>query len=147
MKITICGSIAFYDQMFEVKKELEALGHEVCVPYAEFTDGAGNAITIPKAYASRKDAGQDDAWIWDEKEKAIQSHFKKVVWADVILVLNYDKNDIPGYIGGNTLMEMGLALYVHKPIYLYNDIPKMSYTEEIRAMKPIVVHGKLKNIV
>ena len=43
-------------------------------------------------------------------------------------------------------MEMGLALYLKKPIYLLNEIPQMSHTEEILGMKPIVINGVLENI-
>jgi hypothetical protein len=33
-----------------------------------------------------------------------------------------------------------------KPIYLYNDIPDMSYTDEIVAMQPVVLSGDLLKI-
>jgi len=36
MKITICGSIAFYKEMEEVKEQLEKLGHEVKLPPSQF---------------------------------------------------------------------------------------------------------------
>lgn len=29
MKITICGSIAFFDKMQDAKKKLEKMGHEI----------------------------------------------------------------------------------------------------------------------
>ena len=32
MKITICGSIAFFDEMLKVKEDLESRGHTVQIP-------------------------------------------------------------------------------------------------------------------
>lgn len=146
MKITICGSIAFHDEMLEVKEKLEALGYEVKLPPAEISDDSGKMISVKEYYAMRQTAADDDAWVWDRKEEAIKRHFDKVAWSDVILVLNHDKNDIVGYIGANTLMEMGLALHLGKKIYLLNPIPDISYKEEILGMKPEVIYGEFGKI-
>ncbi len=128
MKITICGSIAFHDEMIEAKEKLESLGHEVKIPQ------------IPEG---------NDAWIESpmEKEEAIRTHFDKVAWSEAILVLNHDKKGVEGYVGANTLIEMGLALYLGKKIYLLNPIPDISYKEEIFGMKPEVVHGNFELII
>jgi hypothetical protein len=56
-----------------------------------------------------------------------------------IYVANYEKNGIPGYIGGNSFLEMGLAYYRKIPIFLLNDIPAISYKDELIALKPIIV--------
>ena len=79
------------------------------------------------------------------KQKLLQ-HFNKVVWADAILVLNYDKNGVKNYIGGNTLMEMGLAFFLKKKIYLLNQIPELSYKEEVLGMRPIILGGDFSKI-
>ena len=36
-------------------------------------------------------------------------------------------------------MEMGLAYYLGKNVFMLNNIPKMPYTDEIIAVKPIVI--------
>ena len=41
-------------------------------------------------------------------------------------------------------MEIGFA---YKKIFFYNDIPKMPYTDELIAMKPIVINGNLRKIL
>ncbi|PIS41507.1 MAG: hypothetical protein COT25_02780 [Candidatus Kerfeldbacteria bacterium CG08_land_8_20_14_0_20_42_7] len=61
-------------------------------------------------------------------------------------MLNYSKKGVNDYIGGNALMEMGFAYVNNKKIFLLNDIPGMQYTDEIRAMHPIVLHGDLANM-
>ena len=117
MNITICGSIAFYDQMFDIKNKLERLDHQVKLPPSEIEDKDGNKISVQEYYSQRKTETDDQSWVWDKKSKAMRMHFQKVQWSDAILVLNYDKNDIPNYIGANTLLEMGLAFYLNKKIF------------------------------
>lgn len=127
MKITICGSMAFVDEMQKVKADLEARGLEVCAPVREaqgnFAGTAGGSVV--------------------SKSEAIRRHFDKVAWADAILVLNQEKHNLPSYIGPNTLMEMGLAFYFKKPIYLMFDIPIGQFTEEITGMNPTTLRGDL----
>lgn len=147
MKITICGSIAFIDEMVEAKCRLEEMGHEVQMPPTEIVDGAGAAIPAKQYYHFRKTTTQIDGWIWDRKEEAMRNHFNKVVWADAILVLNHDKNKVVGYIGANTLLEMGLAFHHGKRIYLFGPIPQLPYKEEILGMKPIAIDTDLSRIV
>ena len=147
MKITICGSIAFYNEMLKTKEELEKLGHEVKLPPSELNDGNGNPISALQFYEIRKTSSSNDGWIWERKEEAMKRHFDKIVWSDAILVLNYAKNNIEGYVGANTLMEMGLALHLNKRIYLLNQIPELSYKEEILGAKPIIINGDLNKIM
>ncbi len=147
MKITICGSIAFYKEMEEAKEQLEKLGHEVKLPPSRFIDGNGQPISALQYYEIRKASSDNEGWVWNTKEEAMRRHFDKIAWSDAILVLNYAKNNIQGYVGGNTLMEAGLALFLKKKIYLLNSIPEISYKEEILGMKPVVINGDLNKIV
>jgi hypothetical protein len=146
MKITICGSIFFYEEMLKVKKELEGLGHEVDLPPSNIKDDKGNSISVSDYYKLRKAEDYTEDWIWERKSKAIRDHFEKVAWADSILVLNYEKKGIKGYVGANTLIEIGLAFFLEKPIYLYNQVPDIDYKEEIVGMKPIVIDKNLELI-
>ncbi len=146
MKITICGSTAFYDEMLDVENKLKILGCEVKLPPCEIKDDNGTMIPVKEYYARRKTTTDNDNWIWNRKTEAITDHFGKIEWADVILVANYDKNNVMGYIGGNTLIEMGVAFFLKKPIYLLSQIPKISYKEEILGMKPVVLENNLEKI-
>jgi hypothetical protein len=146
MKITICGSIAFYDQMLEVKRRLENSENEVKLPPNEVMDETGKMIPIAEFYNIRKEKTSDESWVWQRKREAINMHFEKITWCDAILVLNYDKNEVANYIGGNTLMEMAVAMYLNKPIYLWQPVPEMSYREEILGMFPKVIDGDIRKI-
>lgn len=147
MKVTICGSIAFIDEMQEVKRKLEELGHEVKLPPSEIVDENGEAISAKEYYVLRKTANTTEGWIWDRKEEAMRDHFNKVMWADAILVLNHHKNNISHYIGANTLLEMGLAFHHGKKIFLFNPIPEISYKEEILGMRPVIINEDFTLII
>ncbi len=143
MKITICGSIAFFGQMLKIKNDLEKLGHQVKLPPTTVKDDKNKTITVEKYYQLRKQEKNPNSWIWDEKTKAIKDHFKKIEWAEAVLILNYKKKNTPNYIGANTFLEMGLAFHFDKKIFLLNSIPEMSCTEEVLGMQPLIINNNL----
>lgn len=147
MKITICGSTAFILEMEAVKKQLEQLGHEVEMPPVKFTDGSGKEWHTLDYYKFKKtESSLKDPEFLKNHTQRIVDHFNKVEWSDVILVTNYDKNDIKNYIGPNTLMEMGLAFHLGKKIYLLNPIPDTAWKEEVVGLRPVVINGNLNLI-
>jgi len=146
MNITICGSIAFFDEMVDTKKKLESLGHTVKIPPTEVQDGEGNMIPVKQYYSIRKAETANSGWVWERMAQVMKSHFDKVAWADAILVLNHTKKEIKGYVGANTLLEMGLAFHLNKPIFLFDQIPELSYKEEILGMQPILIQGDLNQV-
>ena len=139
MKVTICGSMKFYLEMKAVRDGLMVLGHEVFVPIEVET----NEVPID-ALPDTTDEEKINAKI---EYDFIREHFKKIELADSILVLNYEKNRIAGYIGGNTFLEIGYAFGLGKKIYLMNPVPEMNYSVEMHAMKPIVIDGDLGKII
>ena len=153
MKITVCGSIAFYKEMEEIRDELLVLGHEVKIPElseeapAEF---GGDKKVYFGQYLEENggiDAFPPEHAVWDLKESAIRAHFEKVEWCDALLIANYEKRGITGYVGGNTLIEMGVAFYAKKPIYILNPISsELSYKMEILAMRPVILDGDLTKV-
>ena len=137
MIITICGSMKFHEEMRETRDALESQGHAVLLPKSiELMDTVG--------YVHPQD---DEERITAKIEHDfIRSHFKKVQDADAILVLNYDKKGIANYIGGNTFLEMGLAFWLGKKIFLLHPIPDMDYKTEMHAMQPVVLDGHISKI-
>ncbi len=117
MKITLCGSMTFLDEMKRLETELVARGHEVQRPEVKWVK---NETVCPP----------------ETKAEAIREHFTKITWADAIVVVNENKKGIAGYVGGNTLMEMALAFHLGKTIYLTQQVPELSYKEEILGMLP-----------
>lgn len=146
MKITLCGSIAFYEEMTGLKNRLEKLGYKVQLPPAKVPGKDGKMIPVAEYYKMRKTAPDSDEWVWKRRAEVIEDHNQKIAWADAVLVVNFAKNSIENYIGGNTFLEMGVAFWLKKKIYLLNSIPEISYREEILGMKPVVINGDLNLI-
>jgi predicted RNA-binding protein with PUA domain len=129
MKIAICGSMKFGKEMLEAKEELEKKGHEVIVP-ANTESYADGSIDVEKK--------------WEKIQlDVIKIYYEKIKEQDAIFVLNKDKNNIANYVGGNSLIEIAFAHVLGKKIYLLNPIPEMNYSDEIEAMKPIILNGDL----
>jgi ABC-type sugar transport system substrate-binding protein len=148
MKITVCGSIAFYSEMEKLKAELEENDHEVLIPLLNEETSYGNDRKIYFAKYIEENGGIDAFSpidpIWISKQNAMNDHFQKIEWADAIVVANHEKRGVKGYIGGNTLIEIGLAFYLKKDIYILNPISSdISYKQEIYGMKPVLLNGKL----
>lgn len=78
-----------------------------------------------------------------EKYDLIRGYFEKIKLNDVVLVVNPEKKGIPGYIGGNTFLEMGFAYVLGKKLYCLYPIPQLPYTSEILAMRPVVLNDDL----
>jgi len=136
MTIALCASlIKAHHALIKAKHQLEELGHQVILPWT--------TELIYQGKMSFKDIPQ-----FKKKHgpKGVTRHFNNIKSADAILVINSTAKGIQNYIGANTLMEMGFAHYLKKPIYLLNPIPKISYYEEIRDVQPIILKGDLKKI-
>lgn len=79
---------------------------------------------------------------------AIREFWNIMQDGDAVLVLNFDKNGVKNYIGGNTLMEIGFAHVLNQKIFLWNPIPDMPYCRtEIEAVKPVIINGDLSKIL
>lgn len=142
MKITICASLDFSKEIGEVVEQLKALGHEVFLPATteEILHGSISVDDIKKA----KKSGQIVERVI--KNNAIINHYKKIVASDAILILNYSKKGVSGYIGGNTFLEMGFAFVNDKKIFVWDKLPECNYVDELRAMQPIIINKDLKEI-
>ena len=145
MKITLCGSAGFIDDMEQLAHELESLGHEVKLPPVSVIDKNGKEFHTRDYYKLKKTMPTNPAF-WREHTQRIRNHMDKIAGAEAVLVTNYDKNGIKSYIGPNTLMEMGIAFYLHKKIFLLNPIPEVAWKEEILGMQPVVLKGDFKLI-
>ncbi len=130
--------MAFAKQMQEYTEKLQKLGHEVHIPHGvedyakgKLTDGMGDSEA-----AKRK-----------IEHDLIRRHYDLIKKSDAVLVLNYDKNGIQHYIGGNSFLELGFAHILGKKIYLINPVPDIKLIRsEIDAMQPVVLNGDVSKI-
>ncbi|MFA5954681.1 MAG: hypothetical protein WC817_04055 [Patescibacteria group bacterium] len=142
MKIAICASLDFTYEVEKLANELRARKFDVHIPIT-----SGKILAGEFSLDSIKDEKKSGKF----SDRAIQYDSIRAYWnvindCDVVLVANYDKKGIKGYIGGNVFLEMGFAHVLNKKIFLLNNIPKMSYSDEIKAMQPIVLRGDLSKI-
>ncbi len=136
MKIVICGSMTASRKMVEIEKNLQKLGHTIVLP--EFTHEYASMDTTDKMHTeSAKNKVEYDL---------IRGYFEEIKNCNAILVVNVERKGIRNYIGGNSFLEMGFAHILNKKIYLLNPSPEMIYSDEIKAMDPIVLSGDLTKI-
>jgi len=144
MKITICSSAFFTKETYKIKQKLEEKEHEVFV-YPQEIKVNGKIIHITDYYKMRKDNLTDD--LLKIKTMLIDRHIERIKNSDAILVLNLDKDGENGYIGGNTFLEMGIAYYLNKKIFLWRKPSEnLSYYEEIMALNPIIINENIEKI-
>ncbi len=139
MKIMIIGSMKFTEDMVKFKEELDTLGHTAMVPLGtekhladkDFVDNLDNNLT----YCITHDI--------------MRKNFQLVAKSDAVLVVNKKRNGIEGYIGVSALLEMGVAHYLGKKIFLYQKTPHFNearWAHEVAIMQPTILEGDLTKI-
>jgi hypothetical protein len=137
MKIGIVGSMQFAEKMIETKLALEKLGHLVFVSME-------TESLVGKSDKEKETIKLDQKF----NKNAIKEFWHKMDGSDAVLVLNYDKNGVANYIGGNSLLDIGIAYYLNQKIFLMNPIPEIPYYKsEIEAVNPIIINEDLSKIV
>ncbi len=132
MKIVVCGSMKLANEMKEAKATLEAMGHEVVLP-----PDTDHCIANPDLNEEVEYCIEHDV---------IRDHFKLIADADAVLTLNYTRKGISGYVGSNTLMDMGIAHYLNKKVFLLFPIPDLDCATELRIMQPVILDGDITKI-
>lgn len=133
MKICICCSLSFGDEVREIVRELEEMGHKVLLP-----NGVIHRLNEQPDFDPVKAKLETDP---------CHKHTDKIREADVVLMCNYTKNGIENYIGANSFAELFVAYYFDKQIYMLNPLPNMPYiNDEINAFGAKILNGDLNKI-
>lgn len=137
--IVICSSASFYEQLFPLKNDLTQMGYKVVLPKTAYMMKRINDFDVSKVKTWSKNPKD-----YNKKRLLINDHFKKITKGDAVLIINLEKNNVKGYIGGNVLMEMTIAYYFKKPIFILNDISEdLIIKEEIYAINPTFLKGNI----
>ena len=104
MKIFIACSKHFYERIPEIENKLEELGHNVMMP---------NSYEEPFREEMMKELSLEDHIKF--KQEMMRLHETKIKSVDLLLVLNFKKNNQPNYIGGS---------------YFYGDCESMGIRKE-----------------
>lgn len=140
--ITLCSSASFYQEVLRIQKQLRKMGYKVLVPKT------ANVMQKNKDFeVSHYKTWFNNAADYTKKKALMDGHFKKVLKADAILIVNNEKNGIKGYVGGNVLLEMFLAYLHKKPIFVLNTLGgNLPLEEEILGLSPVFLQGKLEKL-
>ncbi|MFA7244116.1 MAG: hypothetical protein WC080_02415 [Patescibacteria group bacterium] len=137
MKITIAGSMVFAKDILRIKNDLEKTGHSVLT-----TDDIDHYVRDN----SIKNNFEEELRLSKEYD-IIRSFFNKIAESDAMLIVNNEKKGISGYLGTNVIMEIGVAYFLKKKIFLLNPIDKnQPYTLEIAMINPLIINGDLSKI-
>jgi hypothetical protein len=131
-RIVICGSMDFFEEMASIAETLGEHGVEALLPVAE--------------------EGKVDYRIGEDDELArlkqifIDAHLKKIRESEAILVANFDKRGVRGYVGANTLMEAAFAYALQKRIYVLHALGEQACRPEMLGMQPIFLDGAVNSL-
>ena len=130
--------MAFYKQLVEIEKQLEARGFTVMIP------GSAKIMKKKNDFEVTHFKG---VFNYAQRKKLIHKNFDDIAKSDSILVINNEKNGIKGYIGANVLMEIGLASYFKKKIYIWNPVADTAaHKEELLCFDVQFIDGDLTKI-
>lgn len=131
--------MSFYRELVDIEGELVSRGFTVHIPVS---------AQIMKDTNDFDPTHIKDVLTSKQKQEYIVRNFDKIAESDSILVVNGEKHGIKGYIGANVLMEIGLAFYFKKNIYIWNPTEKDSaYNDELRAFEAVFVNQDIEKIV
>lgn len=141
-KIVLCSSAAFYEHTNQLADKIDTLGLKAVVPHNAAEMRKKNNYNVEAVKTWYQNPAE-----FKRKSEFMRRHFEEVAKGDVVLVVNDEKHGMPGYIGPNVLLEMGLAFYLNKPIYVLNPVSKdMPNYEEVIGMGSVIINGDLTKI-
>ncbi len=147
--IVICGSMIFLEKLDKVRDELKTKGYNVISPKLSKQEVDSGAKTFEDLIDERGGMEKVDLKdkIWNIKTKAIKDYLKYIEKADAVLICNFTKGKEINRIGDNAFLEMTVAFYLKKRVFVLNAPPyKSSKCEEVVAMKPTFLFGDLNKI-
>lgn len=127
----------FSKEMLALKEKLRLLKFEDVVVPHNTEKYASNQLADENSYESTKNKIEKDL---------IRSYYNEIKNADAVLVANYDKNGVINYVGGNSFLEAAFAHVLNKKLYFLFEIPEMIYSDELKALQPIILNGDLNKI-
>jgi hypothetical protein len=129
MKISICGSMAFIDQMEMLATELRKRGFAVSTPVREERMIAWNSIDPEEAIRL--------------KSGYISGYLQEIRSADFVLIANYKKSGVAGYIGANSLIEAAFAYALGIPVIFLFEPGHQACRLEALAMMNSCLNGAI----
>lgn len=131
-RIAICGSMRFIAEMEALGRELSEAGWRVAIPRREESGlrwedmSQQNRILAKKAY--------------------IDGHLAEIRGSTAVLIANYPKDGVDGYVGPNSLLEAAFAYALGIPVYFLFPIGAQACQLEAQAIASRTWGGRLQAI-
>jgi len=121
MKIAICGSMAFIDEMEAIAAKLRPRATFVATPVREERDASWESLPLQEAV--------------HRKRTYLFGYLERIRASDLVLVANFDKAGVEGYVGPNTLVEAAFAHAAGKAVvFLKAPGPQPAQLEALAMM-------------
>jgi len=133
----IAGSFSFAEEIAKIKKQLEDMDHTILT--TKDLELRANVSDIKSSFEEKlKQCIKYDL---------LRDGFNQVAASDAVLICNYPKNNIKGYLGTSVLMELAIAYYLNKKVFLLYDYDKsQSYGLEVAIINPVILNNNLSKI-
>ena len=105
MKIYVLGSNSFVKEMVAARDELCELGLDGWIHPDYEAHVKGEKLAFPV----KTDGTPGENAEFKRAHNYIQQHYDHILESDAILIVNNEKKGVKNYIGGNCLMEIGMA--------------------------------------
>lgn len=132
MKISICGSMVFVDQFEALAETLRADGYAVCTPVRE------------EAAARWEEMSQGEAVAL--KVGYISNYLEEIRSSDVVLIANYAKGAVAGYVGANSLIEAAFGFALGKPVAFLFEPGEQPCRLEALSLMTTCLDGEVSNL-
>lgn len=127
--LSICGSMDFIDEMETIAAELTAAGWTVFTPLRAETGFCWEDLRAQERI--------------QRKKAYIDAHLENIRRSTAVLIANYPKNGIDGYIGANTLMEAAMGYTLGVPVYFLFTIGAQGCQLEAESITEGVWNGRI----
>jgi len=127
--LSICGSMDFIDEMETIAAELTASGWTVFTPQRAEAGFRWEALSAEERI--------------QRKKVYIDVHLANIRRSTAVLIANYPKNGINGYIGANTLMEAAMGYTLGVPVYFLFPIGAQGCQLEAESIAERVWNGRV----
>src|SRR5262245_6794634 len=132
MKIVVCGSMAFVDEMDALARTLRAEGGEVTTPTRDEAGVAWSDLTLAEAT--------------ETKRAYVLGYLNTIRGASVVLIANFEKHGVPGYIGPNTLIEAAFGQALSKPVIFLHHPGEQACRLEALSLMTSCLDGDIRKL-
>lgn len=132
MKLCLSGSMTSIEQIEKLSKQLNAIGHETSVP----SRGTESHMAERLAQAETQ----------EKKAIFVEDHLEKIRESEGVVIANFEKNGVSGYVGPSALMEAAMAYALGKHLFVLNDPSDAAADSDLSSLGAIKLGGDYRLI-